>query len=143
MVKIFSATAALWCLTGGGVLAEDAKTGIVKPFGSVLFAPDRDVASRVGARDRGPLDRPVDMDPEGTPRMRRAVAFPHRRGAADRRSRRGDRGDDRSSADPAWARRVCRDGNSHGAPIRVPGNGRVRDVRHLRSGLRHQMGKGR
>ena len=44
MNKIFLAAAALGCLTGGGVLAEDALTGTVKPFGSVPFAPDRDVA---------------------------------------------------------------------------------------------------
>ena len=36
MNKIFLAAAALGCLTGGGVLAEDAMTGTVKPFGSVL-----------------------------------------------------------------------------------------------------------
>jgi hypothetical protein len=87
MTKIFLAAAALWCLTGGGVLAEDAMTGTVKPFESVPFAPERDVACLASALETGdPLDGPVDVDPEGTPRMRRGVPFPHRRGAADRRS---------------------------------------------------------
>ena len=42
-----------------------------------------------------------------------------------------DGGDDRSSADPARARRVCDDGKPHCAPVRVPGHSRVRDVRQL------------
>ena len=49
----FLATAALWCVTGGGVLAEVAMTGTVKPFGSVPFAPDRDVACLASALETG------------------------------------------------------------------------------------------
>jgi hypothetical protein len=59
MNKIFLAAAALGCLTGGGVLAEDALTGTVKPFGSVPFAPDRDVACLASALETGdPLTGP-------------------------------------------------------------------------------------
>jgi hypothetical protein len=59
MNKIFLAAAALGCLTGGGVLAEDAMTGTVKPFGSVPFAPDRDVACLASALETGdPLTGP-------------------------------------------------------------------------------------
>jgi hypothetical protein len=59
MSKIFLAAAALGCLTGGGVLAEDAMTGTVKPFGSVPFAPDRDVAWLSSALETGdPLTGP-------------------------------------------------------------------------------------
>jgi len=59
MVKIFLAAAALWCLTGGGILAEVAMTGTVKPFASVPFAPDRDVACLTSALETGdPLTGP-------------------------------------------------------------------------------------
>ena len=59
MTKIFLAAAALWCLTGGGVLAEDAMTGTVKPFESVPFAPERDVACLASAPETGdPLTGP-------------------------------------------------------------------------------------
>jgi pimeloyl-ACP methyl ester carboxylesterase len=59
MTKIFLAAAALWCLTGGGVLAEDAMTGTVKPFESVPFAPERDVACLASALETGdPLTGP-------------------------------------------------------------------------------------
>ena len=59
MVKIFLATAALWCLTGGRVLAEVAMTGTVKPFESVPFAPNRDVACLASALETGdPLRGP-------------------------------------------------------------------------------------
>ena len=59
MIKIFLAAAALWCLTGGGVGAEDAMTGTVKPFESVPFAPERDVACLASALETGdPLTGP-------------------------------------------------------------------------------------
>jgi mannose-6-phosphate isomerase-like protein (cupin superfamily) len=59
MLKIFLTTAALWCLTGGGVLAEDAMTGTVKPFASVPFVPDRDVACLASSLETGdPLTGP-------------------------------------------------------------------------------------
>ena len=59
MNRIFLAATALGCLTGGGVLAEDAMTGTVKPFGSVPFAPDRDVACLASALETGdPLTGP-------------------------------------------------------------------------------------
>jgi hypothetical protein len=59
MIKIFLAAAALWCLTDGGVPAEDAMTGTVKPFESVPFAPDRDVACLASALETGdPLTGP-------------------------------------------------------------------------------------
>jgi hypothetical protein len=57
MTKIFLAAAALWCLTGGGVLAEDAMTGTVKPFESVPFAPERDVACLASALEKPPSRR--------------------------------------------------------------------------------------
>ena len=97
--------------------------------------------SSLGARDRQPDGRSLDLDPEGAGRMRRALALPHGPGAADGRGGRGEGGDDRPSADPAGARRICHDGRRHGAPVHLPGQGAVRDVRHLRSGLRHQMGQ--
>jgi hypothetical protein len=59
MIKIFLAAAAPWCLTDGGVPAEDAMTGTVKPFESVPFAPDRDVACLASALETGdPLTGP-------------------------------------------------------------------------------------
>jgi Cupin domain len=59
MIKIFLVAAALWCLTGGGVGAEDAMTGTVKPFGLVPFAPDRDVVCLASALETGePLTGP-------------------------------------------------------------------------------------
>jgi hypothetical protein len=54
MVEILLA-AVLWSLTSGGVLAEDAMTGTVKPFGSVPFALDRDVACLASALETGDL----------------------------------------------------------------------------------------
>src|SRR4029077_3272347 len=97
MNKIFLAAAALGCLTGGGVLAEDEMTGTVKPFGSVPFAPDRDVACLSSALETGdPLTGPSTWILKAPPWMPRTVAFTRRRGAADHRSRRRDGGDDRS-----------------------------------------------
>ena len=59
MIKIFLAAAALWCLTGGDVGAEDAMTGTVKPFGLVPFASDRDVVCLASALETGePLTGP-------------------------------------------------------------------------------------
>ena len=69
----------------------------------------------VGDRDGQSGDRPFDVDPEGSFRMRGALAFPHRAGA-DHDGERHDRGrDDRSSDHDAGAGRVRRDGGRHGA----------------------------
>ena len=57
--KILMATAALCWLTVGGALAEGAMTGAVKPFGSVQFAADPDVACLESALETGnPLTGP-------------------------------------------------------------------------------------
>ncbi len=45
--------AALWILTSGEVLAGGSTTGIVKPLGSVQFAPDRDVTCLLSALETG------------------------------------------------------------------------------------------
>ena len=68
MVQIFLSTAALWCLTSGGVLAEFAMTGTVNPFGSVPFAPDRDVLCLASALETGdPLTGPSTWILEARP----------------------------------------------------------------------------
>jgi mannose-6-phosphate isomerase-like protein (cupin superfamily) len=51
--NILLAAAMLWCVTGGGALAEDAMTGSAKPFGSVPFMPDHDVACLAAALETG------------------------------------------------------------------------------------------
>ena len=53
MSKVFLAAAALWCLAGGGVLAQAATHGTVRPFDSVPFAPDPDVACLASALETG------------------------------------------------------------------------------------------
>ena len=66
MTNFFLAAAALWCLTGG-VLVEDAMTGTVKPFESVPFAPERDVACLASALETGdPLTGPSTWIPDAS-----------------------------------------------------------------------------
>ena len=98
-------------LTSTAAFAEAAMSGSMKPFGSVRFAPDNDVRCLLsGAGDGGSGYGCLDLDPEGTRRMRGSVAFPHGRGAVDCHTRRCPGGDDRSSGDAAAARRLCGDG---------------------------------
>src|ERR1700676_4935612 len=57
--KILLAAATLCWLTVGGALAEGAMTGAVRPFGSVQFATDPDVACLESALETGnPLTGP-------------------------------------------------------------------------------------
>jgi mannose-6-phosphate isomerase-like protein (cupin superfamily) len=43
----------LWALSSGAALAEGSMTGIVKPLGSVQFAPDKDVPCLLSALETG------------------------------------------------------------------------------------------
>ena len=126
MIKIFLAAAAPWCLTDGGVPAEDAMTGTVKPFESVPFAPDRDVACLASALETGdPLTGPSAWILKARPGC---VMAWHSRTAEEQLIVVRD-AVMAEMTDPARTRRVYHDGRPHGAPIRVPGHGRMRDVR--------------
>ena len=81
MNKFFLAAATVGCLTGGGVLAENAMTGTVKPLGSVPFAPDRDVACLASALETGdPLTGPSTWILKGFCQHLRQLAETSRRG---------------------------------------------------------------
>ena len=59
MTRVSFAAVALLCLTGGGVQAQGAMVGTIKPLASVPFAADADVACLSSALETGhPLTGP-------------------------------------------------------------------------------------